>query len=197
LGCLISEKFSDKLSVNHEPIGDPNPGGFGVRKVMLDISEGVGDMGISIDKPVGGVPASEPRHKKKKFKPQHSTKGNCFSSPKTHYYVKNVWLLLLPLTEGGDNGFSEGEAAAQTSSKSSVTKTRGALVSTGKSVSTRNCETLSLSRFCWLNEMMGGGSGSSDAMEFSPGYSSSGPDTRPCAACIAAADLVGIRGEKR
>ncbi len=65
LGCLVSEKFSDKLSVNHEPIGDPNPGGFGVRKVMLDISEGVGDMGISIDKPVGGVPASKPRHKKK------------------------------------------------------------------------------------------------------------------------------------
>jgi hypothetical protein len=73
----------------------------------------------------------------------------------------------------------------------------GALVSIGKSVSTRNCETLSLSRFCWLNEMMGGGSSSSHAMEFSPGYSSSGPDTRPCAACIAAADLVGIRGEKR
>jgi hypothetical protein len=158
LGCLVSEKFSDKLSVNHEPIGDPNPAGFGVRKVMLDISEGVGDTGISIDKPVGAV----------------------------------------PLTEGGDNGFSEGEAAAQTSSsKSSVTETMGALVSIGKSVSTRNCETLSLSRFCWLNEMMGGGSSSSDAMEFSPGYSSSGPDTRPCAACIAAADLVGIRGEKR
>jgi hypothetical protein len=35
---------------------------------MIDISEGVGDMGISIDKPVGGVPASKPRPKKKKSK---------------------------------------------------------------------------------------------------------------------------------
>jgi hypothetical protein len=95
LGCLISEKFSDKLSVNHEPIGDPNPGGFGVRKVMLDISEGVGDMGISIDKPVGGVPASKPRHKKKLSQNTTFHKRKLFFFPKNSLLCKKCMVIVI------------------------------------------------------------------------------------------------------
>lgn len=47
LCCLVWEKSSWRGSLSHEATGEPRGGGFGVSSAMLDISEGVGEVGIS------------------------------------------------------------------------------------------------------------------------------------------------------